>query len=205
MPLRTAALALIGMIAALPAAAAEKAQPSLTSAESNVAFAVKSICAPYVLDGVEEAKLPLRRPLVAEDGYSSPSIQQLGAKAVRVGFAGYVHVGVGGPNGARRCELSAARADPQSLRKVVLETLAERPEHFAPTRSRYLPGARWDSEDTLCAAADSAHPGAFALLSVAPAAERDRIAILLTLAEAPARGAQCDHEGVRMNYRTLAP
>jgi hypothetical protein len=195
---------LVGLLAASQARAAETPQPSLFSAESNVAFAVQAICAPYVLDGVEEAKLPLRRPLVAQDGYTSPTIQRLGVKAVRVGAAGFVHVAVATDASGRHCELSASRADPQSLRKAILAALADRPDHLAPAKSRYLPG-RWESEDMLCTAADSPHPGGFVLMSVAPAAEKDRLAILFTLAEAPTRGEQCDHEGVKMNYRTLAP
>lgn len=195
--------ALVSAVLASSAGAGQEPQPSLTSAEANVAFAVPAICVPYVLDAKTEAELPLKRPLVASDGWVEPTFQRMGVSAtnLRVGFAGRVHVAIAAPGNARACELSASADDAQALRKVVLQALEARPERFAPTRSRYLPGSRFESEDMLCTAADSARPNTFVLLSTAHTPGM----ILLTLRDSPPRGEACDHEGVKMNFRTLAP
>lgn len=194
----------LALAASCAARAADPQKPSLTSAEPNVAYAVSAICAPFVLDDIAESALPTSQPLVRSDGWSEPIFQQLGAKPIRVGFAGFVHVGVGVKGTQRQCEMTAKHADPQALRHAVLDALALRPEHFAPTKSRYLPG-HFASEDMLCAAADSPHPSAFVMLSSPAPEEKDRIAILFTHMDARSRMPSCDQAGVKMNFRALAP
>jgi hypothetical protein len=184
-----------------PAPAWAAAGPSITSAEDNVAYAVAAICAPYALDGLERAKLPIGVGFVQPDGHDG--LARPNPTGVRVGMAGFVHVTFSQKDGVRSCDVQAKGADPQALRKAALEAVAKRPEAFAPTKSRYLPGA-FATEDMLCAAPGSAHPTAFVMLSSPRATERDRIAILFTLNKDPSRNAACDHESVRWNYRTLA-
>jgi len=91
-------LALIVCVTALAACSpgpnAGSSGPSMTSAESNIAYAVSAICAPFVLDNKDEASLPTHQPLVRNDGWSEGVFERLGAKPVRVGFAGFVHVAV---------------------------------------------------------------------------------------------------------------
>ena len=179
------------------------AAPSLISAEDNAAYAVGEICAPYALDNKDRAELPIGRGLVEPDGHDG--FARPNPTGVRVGMAGFVHVtfsqgGVGGP---RSCDVQAKGADPQALRKAVLDVMSRRVEQFAPQKSKYMPG-RFGTEDILCAAADSQHPGAFIMLSSPRADERDRIAMIFTLRGGGDRSAACDHPGVPMNYRTLA-
>ena len=176
------------------------AGPSLTSVEDNVSYAVASICAPYALDDLDRTSLPIGRGLVQPDGHDG--LARPNPTGVRVGMAGFVHVTFSQKSGSRSCDVQAKGADPQALRKAALDVLATRPERFAPTKSRYLPGS-FATEDGLCSSPDSTHPGAFVMLSSPTAAERDRIAILFTLTNQEPRGAQCDHDGVRLNYRTL--
>lgn len=196
---RTLVIALAALAAGSPAA---RLAPSLTSAESNVAYAVAAVCAPYVLEGADPAGLPPRQPLVQDDGWRSRVFEGLGAPK-RVGYAGFVHVAVGAPRGGRDCELTAGEGDPQKLRQAILAVLQARPEGFAPSRSRYLPGSHFATEDNLCTRGDSRAPTAFVLLSAAP--EHAHPAVLLTVAASPSRMESCDRPGVRMNYRALAP
>lgn len=97
-------------------------------------------------------------------------------------------------------EVRTAAEDAQVLRAAALGALAERPEAFAPTKSRYAPG-RFATEDMLCASRSGAHPSGFVLLSAAgPGGEGT---LLLTISDTPRRSASCDQGGVQMNYRTL--
>jgi hypothetical protein len=196
-----AAWALAAPLICAPASA--MAGPSLTSVEDNVAYAASAICAPYALDQTDRPGLPIGRGLVQPDGHDG--LARPNPSGVRVGVAGFVHVTFAQrPDGSRMCDIQARGADPQTLRKVALDALAARPERFAPTKSKYLPG-QFASEDMLCAAADGAHPTAFALLSATAPAQRDKVAILLTLSTAQNRMPACDQAGVPMNFRTLAP
>jgi hypothetical protein len=179
-------------------------QPSFGSAENNIAFAVSAICAPYVLDQVSEASLPIHRHLVRADGWSAPIFASRGVQPVRVGFSGFVHVGVSTQGGVRTCDITSKNSDPQMLRKAALAALATRPEHFAPTQSRYLPG-RFASEDMLCAGADSSHPEGFVLLSASHPEDAAAESVIMTMEDGGQRLASCDQAGVQMNYRTLAP
>ncbi len=172
-------------------------------AEGNVGYAVAAICAPYVLDGVDPASLP-RGKLVMDDGWREFSGQDPGSQHLRVGFAGFVHAEIGTSNGNRQCDITTKHADPQAMRHAVLAALAKRPEGFVPTRSHYLPG-HFATEDQLCTSAASAHPAATVLLSAAPPELRDRQSILFTLGDSATRMESCDHPGVHMNYRALAP
>ncbi len=196
-------VAILAAVFVASACARQAPEPSLTSAEGNVAYAVSAICAPFVLDGVDEARLPTHQQLVHGDGWNEQVFQRLGTQPVRVGFAGFVHVGVSASGGNRECDITAARADPQALRQAALTALAVRPEHFAPTKSRYLPG-RFATEDMLCASADSAHPTALVLLSSPRPEESSKVALIFTLSDAGPRMQSCDQAGVPMNYRTLA-
>jgi len=183
------------------AAAWAAAGPSITSVEDNVAYAVAAICAPYALDNRDRANLPIGVGFVQPD--RRDGLLQPNPTGVRVGVAGFVHVTFSQKPGERSCDVQARGADPQVLRRVALTALAARPEGFVPTRSKYLPGS-FATEDTLCAAPDSAHPTAFVMLSSPRAAERDTIAIMFTLNNFERRGASCDREGVQLNYRMLA-
>jgi hypothetical protein len=197
------AIALAGVIALTACSqAAVPSGPSWTSGESNIAYAVSAICAPFVFDGRDATSLPMSRPLVSDDGWNEVTFERLGARPVRVGLAGFVHVAVAAKDGRRQCEVTSSHADPQALRASALAVLARRSEGFAPTRSRYAPG-RFAAEDMLCAAATSPHPGGFVLLSAARPENRDQVAVLLSLSDGAPRMASCDHDGVRMNYRTL--
>ena len=177
-------------------------RPSWTSAEDNIAFAVSAICAPYVLDSADEASLPTHKSLVHDDGWNEGAFQRLGARPVRVGFAGFIHVAVGVIGGHRQCEITSRQADAQALRTSALAALKTRSEAFAPTASRYLPG-RFATEDMLCASAQSAHPGGFVLLSAAKPEGRQSTSVLLTMSDEGARMPACDRNNVPMNYRTL--
>lgn len=207
----------------------EAARPSWSSGQDNIAYAVSAICAPYLFDGAEAAKLPTHQPLVHDDGWHESAFERIGARPVRVGYAGFVHVAVTEADGGRRCEISArplaapasmtledaqagktpavnaetrgtAAVDAQALRAAALKALAQRREAFAPAKSHYLPGP-FASEDMLCASARGAHPDGFALLSAArPEGEGT---VFLTISNGPDRPASCDQKGVRMNYRTL--
>lgn len=199
--IRGAVVAATVLVVTLIGSGTAAADPSLTSAEDNVAYALGAICIPFVLDGTSRESLPLNQRLVHPDGFDA--LARPNPEAVRVGLAGFVHVTfTGGPGGLRGCDIGAKDADPQSLRKALLAVLAMRPEGFSPTRSKYLPG-RFATEDMLCAAADSPHSGAFVLLSATHPEERGRISVLFTLANVSARMESCDHEGVKLNYRTL--
>ena len=185
-----------------PTSVAAGSSPSLRSAEGNVAYAISAICAPYALDQVERTRLPIGHGLVQPDGHDG--FAKPNPTGVRVGMAGFVHVTFSQkPDGSRSCDVQATAADPQALRGAALDALAERAEHFVPTKSKYLPG-RFASEDMLCASADGPHPTAFVLLSSPHPADRDRVAILFTLDSPETRLASCDQAGVPMNYRTLA-
>src|SRR5262249_41567417 len=124
----------------LSEAIAAEGDPSWSSsAVQNVSYAVSHICAPYVLDHVDIAALPLNQSLVREDGWRDPSS---GKAMFRVGFAGFVHVLPTENASGRGCEMTAARADPNQLRRAILDAIAQRSEGFGPTKSRYYPG-RW--------------------------------------------------------------
>jgi len=175
--------------------------PSLASVEDNVSYAAAAICAPYALDNVDRAALPIGHGLVQADGLDG--LGNPNPTGVRVGMAGFVHVTfTRKPDGSRSCDIEARAADPQSLRKAALSALASRPERFAPTKSKYLPG-RFATEDLLCAAPDSPHAAAFVMLSSPHPEVSARIAILLTLIGGGTRDLACDHDGVEKNYRTL--
>lgn len=189
------AIAAVALAAALP-------RPSLTSAPDNAAYAVAAICAPFVLDGVEAERLPLEGSLVHGDGYKAPIFQGQGLTPVRVGFAGFVHVGVGVVRGRRDCEITTGEGDPQALRRVMLDALASRPEGFVPAKSRYLPGRSFATEDWVCASPESRNPTALVLLSATPTEGRR---VLFTLSAGGERDASCDRDDVRLNYRTLIP
>lgn len=194
--------ALSVLLALTSAPAPVVAGPSLMSAEDNVAYAISAICAPYALDQVERTSLPIGHGLVQPDGHDG--LAKPNPTGVRVGMAGFVHVTFSQrPDGSRSCDVQAKGADPQALRRVALDALAERAEHFVPMKSTYLPG-RFASEDMLCASPDSSHPTAFVMLSSPHPEDRDRIAILFTLDRGETRLAGCDQEGVPMNYRALA-
>jgi hypothetical protein len=180
------------------------AGPSVLSVEDNVAYAVGAICAPYALDNMEIKDLPIGKGLVQpdhHDGLGRPS-----PTGVRVGMAGFVHVTFsGGSDGSRSCDVQARDADPQRLRKAALDALAQRPEQFAPTKSKYLPGRSFETEDLLCARADGSHPAGLVMLSSPGAVDQRKIALMFTLTNGSSRAASCDHEGVRLNFRALAP
>ena len=198
-----ASLAIVAaFLASWPLEAAPPEGPSLTSADANIAYAISAICAPFVLDKVAETSLPTHQALVHGDDWNELAFQRLGVRPVRVGFAGFVHVAVAEKDGARRCEITARRALPASLRGAALNALAVRPEGFGPTRSRYLPG-RFATEDMLCTARASEHPGTFILMSATYPEEQDSLAIEFTMVDSPERMTSCDHDGVEMNYRTL--
>ena len=127
-------LAVVATISSAPFPA-----PSLTSAEANIAYAVGGICAPYVLEGATAESVLAPRRLISDDGLKTPTFERLGSRPVRVGFAGFVHVGVGVRPG-RVCEVTASGGDPQKLRGAVLRVMEARPEGFSPSQSRYLPG-----------------------------------------------------------------
>lgn len=189
----------LGTLTLWPIAPGARADPSLLSAADNVAYAVGALCAPFVLDHVDQKALPLSRDLVHPDGYDF--LGRPDPQALRIGFAGFVHVVLSERNGNRSCDVGAKDEDPQVLRKAALDALAKAAA-FVPTRSRYLPG-RFQTEDMMCGSAEGPHRNAFILLSASPPQERNRIAILFTLAEGP-RMAGCDSPGVRLNYRALA-
>jgi hypothetical protein len=179
------------------------AQPSLFSVEDNLAYAISAICAPYALDRADRANLPIGHGLVQPDGHDGLAAPN--PSGVRVAAAGFVHVIFSQkPDGSRSCDVQAKDADPQDLRRIALAALAQRAEHFTPTKSKYLPGASFASEDMLCASAGSVHPTGYILLSSPPPADRGKIAILFSLGTGGARMASCDLKGVRMNFRTLA-
>lgn len=186
------------------AGGAALAESSLTSStEDSVAYAVGSICAPFALDRVDRSALPINHGMVRPDGHDG--LAQANPTGVRVGFSGFVHVTFSeSPNGRRSCDVQANGADPQALRKAALAELGKRAERFTPEKSKYLPG-RFATEDMLCAAADSSKPFAMVVLSSPHPEERARIAIMFTLTDGLSRDAGCDHEGVALNYRTLAP
>ena len=184
------------------AAADVSRQPSQTSAEDNVAYAVSAICLPFIADHVAETALPLRARLVGSDGFKMPAVDQHGGKVVRVGGAGFVHVGIVALGESRDCEVSAYLGDPQSLRRATLAALDRSPLMFTPAKSRYLPG-RFETEDLLCSAADSARPAAFVFLSSPFATEQ--VKLLLTISDGGRRNESCDRDDVKLNYRTLIP
>ena len=175
--------------------------PSWTSPESNIAYAVSAICAPYVLDNEEAAGLPMSQPLVRDDGWRA-SGDKLEGGHVHVGVAGAVHVAIGDVNGGRACEIVSAGADPQAMRHAVLAALAKRPEAFAPTRSRYLPG-RFATQDYLCASAQSRNPSAIALISAGDP-RQSGVSFIVTIGYGGSRPLECDQPGVQLNYLTLA-
>lgn len=181
------------------------AQPGMTSsAEFNVAHALTTVCFPYVLEGAPAERVLAKRPGVMDDHFRSPALERLGNRPVRVGFAGFPHVSVGVANGNRTCSLTAQNADPQKLRSAALGVLRARPEKFAPTASRYLPGG-FATEDRMCTAASSPKPNAVFLLSSAHEGDRARPALILTLWEGSKREAVCDRDDVHADYRTLIP
>ncbi len=197
-------ISLCGLLVALMAApTSAMAAASLFSVEDNVAYAISAICAPFALDSAERANLPIGHGLVQPDGYDGLAAPN--PTGVRVGGAGFVHVTFSQKSdGSRSCDVQARGTDPQVLRRIALTALTERAEHFEATKSKYLPGSRFVSENMLCASADSAHPAAFVLLSSPPSEERNKIAILFTLGTGGVRMASCDQEGVRLNFRALA-
>lgn len=193
--------ALLAVLSGACSVAGASPGPSFTSVDDNLTYAIVAICAPFALDGVDPKDLPIRKGLVQPDGHDG--LARPNPTGVRVGVAGFVHVTFSSASpGSRSCDIQARAADPQALRRTALSALAQRPEQFAPTKSRYLPGS-FATEDMLCAAADSRHPTGSVLLSSPRPGER--VAILFTLTAHETRMASCDHEGVRMNYRTLAP
>lgn len=199
-----APLGAVALVALLSGASPmSAASPSFTSVDDNLAYAIGSICAPFALDGVSRKDLPINQGLVHPDGHDG--LARANPTGVRVGIAGFVHVTFSErPDGSRSCDIQAKAADPQALRRAALTELAQRPEQFAPTKSKYLPGS-FVTEDMLCAAADSSHPTGSILLSSPRPGEPGGIGIFFTLTAGGTRMESCDHEGVRMNYRTLAP
>ena len=203
--MRISSLFVIGLCLAACAPKPDNAPPgpSWTSAERNIAYAVSAICAPYVLDGVEESALPMHQRLVHEDGWRESTFQKMAATPVRVGLACFVHVAVAESGGGRRCEITSRQADAQALRRAALQVLAARSEGFTPTKSNYLPG-RFATEDWLCANVNSGHPGSFVLMSAASPQDQQRASVYLTMVDGPERPQSCDHAGVQLNFRTLA-
>lgn len=195
--------AFLAVLSSASSVAGASPSPSFTSVDDNLTYAIVAICAPFALDGVDRKDLPINKGLVQPDGHDG--LAQSNPTGVRVGVAGFVHVTFShASTGSRSCDIQAKAADPQALRRTALSALAQRPEQFAPTKSRYLPGS-FATEDNLCAAADSRHPTGSVLLSSPQPGERGGIAIFFTLTAHENRMASCDHEGVQANYRTLAP
>jgi hypothetical protein len=179
-------------------AMADPPVPSVSDAEQNVLFAVTQLCAPFVLDRVDMAALPLKAPLVVTEGARDAG----GGSTLRVGGAGFVRVSLKQNGAGRACDVTASRAPPAEMRKAFLAAVALRPERFAPTKSKYYPG-RFAAEDSLCADSASPRPNAMVLLSTTSGADPNSVAAIFTLADGTTRGLQCDQDGVELNYRTL--
>jgi TonB family protein len=172
-------------------------------ADVNAAGAIANVCAPYVLDKVDPDRLPTGQLAAQDDGWRGLMFPPLEGKVLRVGGAGFVHVAVYADSGVRHCDLSTSRADTAAVRAAILKVLAARPEGFTSTKSRYLSG-RFESEDLLCAASRSPHPGAFVRLLAQPATSAPTASIFFSLTDLPTRMQSCDHEGVALAGRTLA-
>lgn len=135
-------------------AGAGNAELNPTTADDKVSYAVSSICAPFVLDKVDQRSRPAWFEL---DGTSAPLFEGMGLTRVRAGIDGFVYLGINSTTGNRDCEILARHADPESLRIAALKALATRSERFAPTKSRYLPG-RFATEDMLLTRARTQAP-----------------------------------------------
>lgn len=108
-------------------------RPSWTSGKDNIAYAVSTICAPYVFDGVDASKLPMQQTLVRDDGWRRDSMltsQRTEAGPVRVGYAGDVHIAVSTTERGRQCEITAhplfapasmTRADAQAAKMPAVD------------------------------------------------------------------------------------
>ena len=156
-------MALVALLA-LPSAnlaVAEPPAPSMSDAEQNVLFAVTQLCAPFVLDRIDTAALPLKERLVVteatHDAGSEPTL--------RVGAAGFVRVRLKHTGEERSCDVTASRAPPAKLRNAFLAAVAQRPERFAPTAP-----ARGRTQSSFCPRLPAS------ILTVSPRSLRSRMA-----------------------------
>ncbi len=200
------ALACGAVLVAMATSVAQAAvlpKPGWNSATDNMTYAVAGLCVAYVIDGKDPDTLLAGQSMIRPDGWNEPAFAGIGVKPVRVGFAGFIHAGMGVRNGHRECDITARKTDPESLRSAMRAALAARPDlGFVPSVSRYLPGGSWAAEDMLCGG--PVHPDAFILASWSPPeVAKNGVAAIFTLSEGP-RDPACDQPNVQKNYRTLA-
>jgi hypothetical protein len=184
------------------AQAADLPKPGWSSATDNMTYAVAGLCVAYVIDGKDPEALLAGQSMIHPDGWNESAFTGIGVKGVRVGFAGFIHAGMGMRNGHRECDITAYKTDPEALRAAMQAALAARPDlGFVPSVSKYMPGP-WAAEDMLCGG--PVHPNAFILASWSPPRlAKNSIAVTFTLSEGP-RDLGCDQPNVQKNYRTLA-
>lgn len=185
----------------LQAAAPSELRPGLVSSlDTNLRFALREACLPWVRDG--EDRLSKGGWGISAVGWGPQRIfKRVGAKAHMIGTTGRVNVGVyTNASGGRACEIEVNRGHPGEARRTLLDEAARLPDGFQAARTPYTAND-YAFRDTLCARAPSSTA---ILMSTTAEGARLQPILLATVVAASERQWRCDREGPPANYPTPA-